>query len=137
MISGVSNLVSLYYVNNKTTTRRSENSMSRINNITITPLDPIPGTAKSFYGKATVIDESDGVGSHHVLVSYTTKVLREDDGVITRYDFEGDENYVFSRTTCRHAYAFIKRYGKSSKPLSTASRREILANYPVYKTINR
>lgn len=111
--------------------------MDTLNNVTITPLDPIPGTAKSFYGKATVIDESDGIGSHHVLVSYTTKVLREDNGVITRYDFNGDEAYVFSRTTCRHAQAFVNRYGRCSKPLDSASRREILANYPVYKTIQR
>ena len=108
--------------------------MSRIDNHTIiTPLEPIPGTAKSFYGKATVIDESDGIGSHHVLVSYTTMVLREDDGVITRYDFNGDEANIFSRTTCRHAQAFVNRYGRCSKPLDSASRLKIMAHYPVYK----
>lgn len=72
---------------------------------TITELQAIYDSRKSFYGKARVHDKGNG---DYELISYSTPVAEVKDGKVV-YEKIG----VYSVTTNRHIREFIKQYADS------------------------
>lgn len=64
---------------------------------------------KSFYGKAQVIEYSDG---SHALKSYDTIVSMERNGVVTHLPYELPNGRTKSTTTSRHQREFERQFSK-------------------------
>ena len=93
-------------------------------------LKPIPGTQKSFYGKAYVYKSI--VSGDHSLYSYGTLVAVKEEGCIPKIYCWTKPDGTTSRTTIRHLKAFCNYFGYPVR-----STKEMIEKFSLKEFFNR